>query len=538
RRLSMSPMQSALSVEEILEALPDAVLMVEDGRIVFVNDAVQALLDAEPGSLLGRALDELPFLKELRRLMSHLEAHLPGTVCSCVTRMELKTASAGEPVIVGCRARVLGGEKAGIRGPIILMLREVMDFTRAENLIASLAGLARSNVALSGMPEVIEAARPAFESLGWWAGLLKVSESGATLVQLMAPEIPDHPLVEFAKEVIGMGVLPWSWFPIVRRVYDSGEPLFLTGALGAIAGTSGFGPTFAKTLRQGGFSRAIWVPVRPGGVTTHILLVVGSDLTEHDLGAMQLFAALLAAGVRLEDLQKELLRREKLAAVGEMAGVLAHEVRNPLAVIFNAVSGLRRTLGPEADRDGLLAIIHEEADRLKRVVRDLLDFARPSSPELRPMRVHGLVEEVAAQAASGERAGRVRMEVALGDDLPMVRSDPHLLKRALANVMDNALQAVPDKGTIRVFAHPEGERWLRLCVENDGEPLSEEMRTKAFLPFYTTRATGTGLGLSVVKRTIDDLGARVALEPAEDGARVAIWLPVDEDGRSEPEERD
>ena len=532
----MSPMKQD-HAQVVFERLPDAVLVVEENRVIYANEAARVLLGSKKTSLIDVPLADLIGEEGVERTVDHLDAHPPGTLCSCVTNLVVRGADDKEPLVTDCRATRIPDGEDPLAGAVILVLRELREFSRAEQLIATLAGLARSNVALTGLLGVIEAARPMFDSLGWWATLMKTSESGAEVVKLIGPEDLDHPLVKFAKHVRKMGPLPWAWFPMVRRVYESGEPVFMVNAPNRIGKLSGLGPEFAERMRQGGFSRAVWVPIRPGGVTTHILLIVGPDLTEHDLGAMELLASLLAAGVRLEDLQRELVRRERLAAVGEMSGVLAHEVRNPLAVIFNSVAGLKKSIGGNGDRDGLLNIIHEEADRLKRVVSDLLEFARPTVPEFRPLEIVELVRE-AVETAEKKNAGLgVRLEVQLPDDLPMIDSDPFLLNRVLANVLDNAFQSVSEGGVIQVLAKRADETWVDLIIRNDGEPLSEEMRAKAFLPFFTTRATGTGLGLSVVKKTAEDLGARVDLDSDEIGTVFTVRLPVSESAVAKPKEK-
>lgn len=298
----------------------------------------------------------------------------------------------------------------------------------------------------------------------------------------------------------------------------------------------GVGTDLREILQKVGFNRGAWVPVRPGGETTHILIVVGPNLTEHDLAAMQLFAAYVGSAIRLESLQNELVSRERLAAVGEMAGVLAHEVRNPLAVIFNAVSGLRRALDGE-DIHGLLSIIDEEADRLKRVIRDLVDFARPTVPEIRPVNLDELIHGTIEEMRSDRRRRSIPISVDLPSSLPPADADPHLLRRVLLNVLDNAFQSLEEEGSVQIRGTCSRGGELRLSVRNDGEPLSGEQLERAFMPFFTTRATGTGLGLTVVKRVVEDLGGRVALESDSDGVTLSMWLKGSNDRKAGTEER-
>jgi PAS domain S-box-containing protein len=236
---------------------------------------------------------------------------------------------------------------------------------------------------------------------------------------------------------------------------------------------------------------------------------------------------------RMRELQHALIQRERLAAIGEMAAVMAHEIRNPLGVIFNSIGGLRRLVRGPHDAQALLDLAWEEAERLKRLVADLLEFASPYRPSLEVVDVAPIVAEAVAAAQRDPvfpRGSGAPIEVRLPPGMPQVHADPARLHRALVNLLTNALQHVAPGGRVQVSAGPAGDAELRITVHNDGAPLAPEVAQRVFDPFFTTRAAGTGLGLAVVRRIVEDLGGRIELDACDRGDRgdrgvsFSVWL--------------
>jgi signal transduction histidine kinase len=224
--------------------------------------------------------------------------------------------------------------------------------------------------------------------------------------------------------------------------------------------------------------------------------------------------------------QAQLVQRERLAALGELSAVVAHEVRNPLGVIFNSLGSLRRLLKPEGDARMLLDIVGEEADRLNRIVGDLLDFARPSTPALRPEALDRLLEDAVGAAVAENRDVLVERDIELG--LPPVSIDARLMRQAVLNVAVNAVQAMPRGGTLVVRARRDGT-WARVEIRDSGPGIPDEIRHRIFEPFFTTKASGTGLGLAVVKRIVEGHGGEVAVasDPGS-GAAFTIRIPLEQ----------
>jgi len=237
--------------------------------------------------------------------------------------------------------------------------------------------------------------------------------------------------------------------------------------------------------------------------------------------------------------QTELVRKEQLAAIGELSAVVAHEVRNPLAVITNAVATLKRPGTSDENREVLLDILSEETARLNQLVGDLLHYARPLSIEQESVSVREIVDKAIAPLDS--RANVVTKITERGP-VKRVRADPLLLRQAIENVVNNAVQAMSNGGTLTVELQaviPSSRTTaggslaapgVELVFRDTGEGMDTVVRSRALDPFFTTRPAGTGLGLAIVARVVDAHGGylRIMSEP-DVGTEVRIFLPEEPD---------
>ena len=246
----------------------------------------------------------------------------------------------------------------------------------------------------------------------------------------------------------------------------------------------------------------------------------------------RLYEALRSSYAELARAQNELIDRERLAALGELSASIAHEVRNPLGVIFNSVGSLRRIVKPQGDAALLLDIIGEEADRLNRMVGDLLDYSRPVQPALQPVPLRPLFEEAieSARQQTGDGAKRVAVTVRVAEDAATVRADARLLRQALVNLFLNAYQAMPRTGRLEVRASRstiDSRPFAEIVVQDSGPGILPDMVDKIFKPFFTTKATGTGLGLAVVRRIVEHHGGTIELGRLSPGAEFRLRLPLE-----------
>ncbi|MHB8872773.1 MAG: sensor histidine kinase [Myxococcaceae bacterium] len=233
----------------------------------------------------------------------------------------------------------------------------------------------------------------------------------------------------------------------------------------------------------------------------------------------------------LDQAQAEILKRERLSTLGELSAVIAHEVRNPLGVIFNALSALKRIEPPEARRDDLLGIIGEEADRLNRMVGALLDLARPPVAKLMPSAVEPLIWG-AIEAARALTDPEAEVQVHSPGPVPPARVDEQMLRQALVNLVSNAIQAPQRRSPVSVRVLVEGAPadMLRFEVADDGAGVPPELVERIFTPFFTTRAKGTGLGLAVVRRVAEAHGGAVNVQKTSGGgATFVLRVPLAHD---------
>lgn len=280
------------------------------------------------------------------------------------------------------------------------------------------------------------------------------------------------------------------------------------------------------------------VPLLPHAFLLYAFGVAGTLLLRYRVSKDELEAAARSLQEKSEELrhsyaelrlvQNELLTKKQLAAVGELAAAIAHEVRNPLAVIVNAVAGLRRTAVREEDRTMLLGIVDEEAARLNRLVTDLLRFARPVSVKRSPV---SLLELANRSRSSAMLDGhQIAVSMAPDAELQTVWVDPGLFRLVFDNLVENACQAMKEGGTVQIVVNRgqlRGDPAVRIEIADSGRGMERGVRERALDPFFTTRPSGTGLGLPIVHRIIEAHGGEIHLESEEgQGTTVTLLLPL------------
>jgi len=228
----------------------------------------------------------------------------------------------------------------------------------------------------------------------------------------------------------------------------------------------------------------------------------------------------LRARTRLEEHIRE---QASLARLGEMAAVLAHEVRNPLAAVSGAIQVLGRRF-PEGGQDAtIVREVLARLDGLNELMQELLLFARTPKPRLAPVELRLVLESTTELLASDPLFRAMRVEI--GGSAPPVAVDRELLKIAFHNLMLNAAQALDGRGTITASVSAVGTRQV-VTIADNGPGMSEEVRAKLFQPFFTTKARGTGLGLATVRRLVEAHDGAVTVTcPPEGGTAVTIELP-------------
>jgi two-component system sensor kinase FixL len=222
-------------------------------------------------------------------------------------------------------------------------------------------------------------------------------------------------------------------------------------------------------------------------------------------------------------LETRLREESGLVRLGELAAVLAHEIKNPLAAVSGAVQMLSEHLASGEDRDIAQEILRR-LDGLSALMTDLLIYARPPTPRVSDVDVMGLLHALAQLLASdpGWRNLRVRIEGAVD----RLQADPELLKVVFQNLLLNAAQAMGGRGEIAITVQQADAR-VHVNVADAGPGIPPEVREKVFTPFFTTKAKGTGLGLPTVRRIVEAHGGQVVVvESGREGTTLRVTLPA------------
>jgi PAS domain S-box-containing protein len=221
--------------------------------------------------------------------------------------------------------------------------------------------------------------------------------------------------------------------------------------------------------------------------------------------------------------EAQLVEQAALARLGELAAVVAHEVRNPLAGIRGALQVLQQRSAPQASDYTVIAEMIRRLDTLADRVSDLLLYARPRTPRLGEVRLRRLLETTANMLRRDPAMAAIDVEIT-GDDAA-ARGDAELLGEVFLNLLLNAAQALGGRGTIRVALGQDEQ--VQVTVSDDGPGIPSGIRDTIFEPFFTTKRSGTGLGLAIVRRLVELHGGTVAVGDAGGrGTVMTVTLPV------------
>ncbi len=222
--------------------------------------------------------------------------------------------------------------------------------------------------------------------------------------------------------------------------------------------------------------------------------------------------------------QEMLIRSERFAAIGEAAAYLSHEIKNPLVLIGGFAAQMEKSL-PEDDANiQKLRIIKNETSRLELLLMDVRDFTRPSLPRKELLDIHLSIKETLALMETELKESGIECNMIFDDTLPPVWFDPEQIKQVLINLIKNAADATPEGG-ITIKTQPDGD-YTRITITDSGEGVLAEIIKKIFDPFFTTKKKGTGLGLAVCRKIIEDHMGELSVESKEgEGTFVTFTLP-------------
>jgi signal transduction histidine kinase len=241
--------------------------------------------------------------------------------------------------------------------------------------------------------------------------------------------------------------------------------------------------------------------------------------------------------IRVEDLvdadsEEEVFRNtERLISLGELSARVAHEIRNPLTGVRTTVQFVASKLRAGDSRRDDLQDVLKELDRIEQIITDLLLFARPQAGRPGPTDLREIAEKVLDNLARRLKDASIEVERDLDEDLPEVTVDPDMAQQVVLNLVINAIQAMPEGGTLKVVAGLRRTRYKKAYVDvvvvDSGPGIPDEVKEKIFDPFFTTRSMGTGLGLSISLQIAREHGGNLtARNLAQGGAAFKLSLPA------------
>lgn len=224
--------------------------------------------------------------------------------------------------------------------------------------------------------------------------------------------------------------------------------------------------------------------------------------------------------------EQRLQEAQKMAAIGELSTYMAHEIRNPLFAIGGFARSLLRTGGLDEEAAGKVGIILEEAKRLDGILTGILNYARPGEAPVEEVDVNLVAGETAQLMSIGCDHEGIALETHLGEDVPKARCVPEQLKQCLINLVKNSMEAMEDDGGRIVLSTGLEGGFVFVRVEDDGRGIPDAVKIKAFTPFFSTKSRGSGLGLAMTRKIVEDVGGRVTLTSREGlGTAVTLHMP-------------
>lgn len=226
----------------------------------------------------------------------------------------------------------------------------------------------------------------------------------------------------------------------------------------------------------------------------------------------------------LKAIESQIQLRDKLSSLGEISAGIAHELRNPMGVI----AGYTKILSKKSDESlrPIIDAISKEITVMDRIISDFLSFSKPANLAITDINIKLLIEDC-LNASAGER-NDISKTLEL-DNLPLLRGDEVLLRQAFINLIQNAIESMPSGGSLRITGgsvHTHDGEFLDILISDTGHGISEDIRNKIFLPFFTTKEKGTGLGLAIVHKIIISHGGSITVDPSKSGTTFKIRLRI------------
>lgn len=505
-----APLDERAWAVEALSHLPDGVLIVDErGELVFKNGAAERLVGLEALSPDPKRWSEEHgvFSPDEKTLMPWKDLPVVRALGGVDVRdveLFVKNPRIHDGVHLLCSARPLRDASSALRGAVCIF-RDISARRRTE--LAIREGEGQKKAMLDNVPD-----------MAW----LKDHEGRFLLV--------NQPFVQAAgkrsgDEVIGLTDLD-LWPRELAERYRADDTYVMKSGL-------------RKRVEEpfvDANGRSYWIETIKTSIIGHDGESIGTtgiarDVTERKLAeeALRMSNDELERRVRertveLAEAQENLVRKERLAVLGQLAGGVAHQIRNPLAAIMNATYVLKRHLSPDQhpNVDDAIRIIHDEVRHANVIITGLLDYARVRTPDRHPTSIVDLVERV---LGADWMPPNVKVQRSIDREVPLADVDADQLHGALFNVVRNAVEAMPEGGTLNVELTVD-EGAILVAITDSGAGISAQVRAHLFEPLHSTKPMGIGLGLVTARTFVEAHGGRIASVPIPAGARFEIRLPL------------
>ena len=229
---------------------------------------------------------------------------------------------------------------------------------------------------------------------------------------------------------------------------------------------------------------------------------------------------------QLKETQERLIRSERLAVIGNMAAYVAHEIRNPLATIGGFARSILRASSQDDQTRQNAGIIIEEVSRLERILANIMDFSKPVESVKVASQINEILENTCSLMEPYFKNGRIKLIKIFNSMIPKIVIDPTQIKQVFLNLIKNAVESMPGGGALTIETIVEDEH-IKINITDTGEGMTAEIMQNIFVPFFTTKVDGTGVGLAVSQKIVDDLGGFIKVKSSlQEGSTFSIYLPI------------
>ncbi len=281
---------------------------------------------------------------------------------------------------------------------------------------------------------------------------------------------------------------------------------------------------FRKTLKEGVPSESLQTWVDKDGRAQYYRVYAYPVFDEQ--GQLTKIVEMRRDITQRTEMEKRLQQSEKLAAIGELASYMAHEIRNPLFTIGGFANSLLRSSDLNEASKEKIKIILMESQRLDHILKNIINFSRPTQSEETEINVNRVIMDILQLFRLSCEEQQIKTEANINHGLALAKGDPELIKQCLTNLIKNSIEAMP-RGGILTLATGMDEKFIMIKVKDTGKGIPKEIREKVFNPFFSTKkGEGAGLGLAMTKKIVEDMGGKLELFSEENkGTTIVLYLP-------------